>query len=196
MNDTELVQAMATGDREALGQLYHRHAPLLRGVARRVLRNGTEAEDLVHDVFLEAWRRARHFDGARGTVRAWLVVRVRSRALDRLKSGAFTRVSSLETTTLAAEPSVDPVDVTGRSETLVVQRALERLAPGQRDVVEHGYFEGLSLAEISARLGSPIGTTKSRLARALASMREDLASLEREEPDAPHPLAHPALSGE
>lgn len=195
-SDADLVQSIANGDRAALGQLYDRHAPLLLGVARRVLRSGSEAEDLVHDVFLEAWRHAKHFDGARGTVRAWLVVRVRSRALDRLKSGAATRVVSLETTTIAVEPSVEPVDVTGRTEAAVVQRALDRLAPAQREVVELGYFEGLSLSDIAERLATPVGTIKSRLARALTKLREDLAVLDREDHGASHPLAQPTVSSE
>ena len=181
VSDAELVRAMAEGDRAALGTLYDRYVSLLLGIARRILRNEREAEDLVHDVFLEVWRQAKDFDIDRGTVRAWLVMRLRSRALDRLKSVAFSRVTSLETTTLPSEPSVAPVDVTGASETAMVRRALDQLPPDQRTVIELGYFEGLSLSEVATKLGTPIGTIKSRLARALARLREELSTLGKED---------------
>lgn len=182
VSDADLVRAMAEGDRAALGTLYDRYVALMFGIARRMLRNDREAEDLVHDVFLEVWRQSKDFDLARGTVRAWLVMRLRSRALDRLKSVAFARVTSLETTTLPYEPSVAPVEVTGASETAMVRHALDQLPPDQRTVIELGYFEGLSLSEVAARLGKPIGTIKSRLARALERLRNELATLRKEDP--------------
>lgn len=182
VSDAELVRAMAEGDRAALGTLYDRYVSLLLGIARRILRNEREAEDLVHDVFLEVWRQAKDFDVNRGTVRAWLVMRLRSRALDRLKSVAFARVTSLETTTLPTEPSVAPVEVAGASETAMVRHALDQLPADQRTVIELGYFEGLSLSEVAAKLDTPIGTIKSRLARALTRLREELATLRKEEP--------------
>lgn len=181
VSDAELVRAMAEGDRAALGTLYDRYVSLLLGIARRILRNEREAEDLVHDVFLEVWRQSKDFDDNRGTVRAWLVMRLRSRALDRLKSVAFSRVTSLETTTLPTEPSVAPVDVTGASEIAMVRHALDQLPPDQRTVIELGYFEGLSLSEVATKLGTPIGTIKSRLARALARLRDELATLGKED---------------
>ena len=180
VSDAELVRAMAGGDRAALGTLYDRYVSLLLGVACRILRNERDAEDLVHDVFLEVWRHAKDFDEGRGTVRAWLVVRLRSRALDRLKSVAFTRVSSLETTTLPVEPSVMPVEITGASETARVKAALSALPADQRAVIELGYFEGLTLSEVADRLTIPVGTIKSRLARALSRLRDELHDLGKE----------------
>jgi RNA polymerase sigma-70 factor, ECF subfamily len=181
VSDADLVRAMAEGDRAALGTLYDRYASLLLGVARRLLRSDREAEDLVHDVFLEAFRHSRDFDEARGTVRAWLVMRLRSRALDRLKSVGYARVSSLETTTLPVEPSVQPVEITSTTEIHLVRTALAGLPADQRMVIELGYFEGLSLSEVATRLETPIGTIKSRLARALSRLREELAVLGKEE---------------
>ncbi|HEY2216370.1 MAG TPA: sigma factor, partial [Solirubrobacteraceae bacterium] len=70
----------AAGDRAALGLLYDRFAPSMLAVGQRILGSAREAEDLVHDVFLEAWLRARYYDPARGSVRTWLMLRLRSRA--------------------------------------------------------------------------------------------------------------------
>src|ERR1051325_6352773 len=89
--DEVLVAAMAAGDRAALATLYERHASLLLGLALRIVRERREAEDLLHDVFLEAWRAAKDFDPKRGKVRTWLAVRMRSRALDHQKSARVSR---------------------------------------------------------------------------------------------------------
>src|ERR1044072_2268160 len=90
-DDEVLVAAMAAGDRAALATLYERHSPLLLGLALRIVRERREAEDLLHDVFLEAWRTAKDFDPKRGRVRTWLAIRMRSRALDLQKSARVSR---------------------------------------------------------------------------------------------------------
>ncbi len=75
--DAALVAAMAAGDRGALAKLYDRHGGLLLGMALKIVRERREAEDLLHDVFLEAWRSAKDFDPKRGRVRTWLAIRMR-----------------------------------------------------------------------------------------------------------------------
>src|ERR1041384_4542034 len=90
-DDEGLVAAIAGGDRAALATLYERHASLLLGLALRIVREKREAEDLLHDVFLEAWRSAGDFDPKRGRVRTWLAIRMRSRALDLQKSARVSR---------------------------------------------------------------------------------------------------------
>src|SRR5690242_21826103 len=89
--DAALVAAMAAGDRGALAKLYDRHGGLLLGMALKIVRERREAEDLLHDVFLEAWRSAKDFDPKRGRVRTWLAIRMRSRALDHQKSARVSR---------------------------------------------------------------------------------------------------------
>jgi RNA polymerase sigma-70 factor (ECF subfamily) len=181
-NDELLVRAAAQGDREALGALYDRFSPLLLSVAHRMLGSTREAEDLVHDVFLEAWHRARHYDRARGSVRTWLMLRLRSRALDRLRAtkraGAVLFDEALqprggsvsETHTAAPDAALD-------HKALV--HALATLPKDQRAVLELGYFAGQSCAEIAGALSVPVGTVKSRMSRAIAHLRTQLQ--EREE---------------
>jgi RNA polymerase sigma-70 factor (ECF subfamily) len=89
--DATLVQAMAEGDPSALAALYERHAGLLLGLAMRIVKERREAEDLLHDVFLEAYRAAKDFDPRRGKARTWLAIRMRSRALDMMKSARVSR---------------------------------------------------------------------------------------------------------
>ena len=89
--DAQLVASIAGGDRTALAALYDRHSGILLGLAMRIVRDRREAEDLLHDVFLEAWRSAKDFDPKRGRVRTWLAIRMRSRALDLQKSARVSR---------------------------------------------------------------------------------------------------------
>lgn len=173
MGDAALVAAMAAGDRQSLARLYDRYASLLLAVGVRVLGDRREAEDVLHDVFLEAWRQASHYAAARGTVRTWLVMRMRSRALDRRRSASFSR--SVGASALDHREASDAVDPTLAADHSTLRAALAELPQEQRVVLELGYFEGLSSSEISAREDIPIGTVKSRVAAALARLRHGFA---------------------
>jgi len=175
-SDAALVQAMACGDGEALSELYDRFDSLLMAVALRLLHNRAMAEDLVHDVFLEAWRAAGTYDRGRGTVKTWLLVRLRSRALDRLRSAAVSRQVDHGGVDLP-EPERDRrADDPGLlHDRLRLRRVVSELPPDQREVIELAYFEGLSGSEIAVRLGVPLGTVKSRTAAGLGRLRETLA---------------------
>jgi RNA polymerase sigma-70 factor, ECF subfamily len=168
MPDTELIGQVARGQRLALGALYDRHAGLLLAILTRVLGDAHDAEDVLHEVFLEVWQRAADYDAGRGSVRAWLVMRARSRGLDRLRALARAR-------TLPSHPLVAAdVSQVAPEAALSVRRALSNLAPELRTVLELGYFAGMSSAEIAAHQGLAVGTVKSRVARALAELRDAL----------------------
>src|SRR5690348_12436062 len=167
--DEVLVAAMAAGDRAALATLYERHGSLLLGLALRIVRERREAEDLLHDVFLEAWRTAKDFDPKRGRVRTWLAIRMRSRALDLQKSARVSR----NTGDGGLELLVDEADAASPDHGRV-RRALAELGSDQRRVLELAYFEGLSCTEIAERVAIPVGTVKSRLAAGLDRLRAGL----------------------
>jgi RNA polymerase sigma-70 factor (ECF subfamily) len=165
-DDAALVAAMAAGDRSALAKLYSRHASLLLGLAIRIVRERREAEDLLHDVFLEAWRAAKDFDPNRGRARTWLAIRMRSRCLDHQKSARVSRNAG----DAGLEVVVDEREKTNPDHGRV-RKALVELGDEQRQVVELAYFEGLSCSEIAAKIAKPIGTVKSRLAAGLTRLR-------------------------
>lgn len=175
-SDEELVQRMARGDREALAVLFRRFGPGLCSVGERILRSSSEAEDVLHDVFLEAWRAAASYDKSRGTVRAWLGIRMRSRCFDRRKSTLRGHVvlgaEAGSGVALTADPS-QSVD----HETMIA--CLRELPEDQREVLLLGYFDGQSCSEMAATLGVPVGTVKSRVRRGLAKLRA-LMGIDRE----------------
>lgn len=160
---------MVRGDRSAVALLYERHKLPLFALARGMLRSAAEAEDLLHDVFLEAWRRSSDYSPERGSVRAWLMLRTRSRALDRLKSAGRRPAEHAERVAEECAPPADESVDQGR-----LRQLLERMPEAQREVLMLGYFEGSSSAEISERLQIPVGTVKSRTRAALEALRDML----------------------
>ena len=169
--DAELVAAMARGDRDAMAALYERHSGVLLGLAMRIVKNRREAEDLLHDVFLEVWRSAKDFDPKRGRVRTWLAIRMRSRALDLQKSARVSRNAG----DAGLDVLVDDGDHASPDHARV-RAALVDLGPDQRRVLELAYFEGLSCSEIAERVAIPVGTVKSRIAAGLDRLRNGLSA--------------------
>jgi RNA polymerase sigma-70 factor, ECF subfamily len=172
-DDRVLLGAIASGDRVALARLYDRYAPMLMAVGVRMLGVRGEAEDLLHDVFLEAWQRASTYDPTRGSVVTWLLVRLRSRALDRLRSRKHS-ASPIDEPDQIEEHAVREEDPALAPDRTTVRRALESLTSEQRVVLELAYFHGLSQSEIALQIGVPIGTVKSRVANGLGKLRAGL----------------------
>ncbi len=168
--DAELVASIARGDRGALASLYDRHSAVLLGLAMRIVRDRREAEDLLHDVFLEAWRSAKDFDPKRGRVRTWLAIRMRSRALDLQKSARVSRNAGDAGLDLLVDDNQNASPDHAR-----VRAALADLGADQRRVLELAYFEGLSCTEIAERISIPVGTVKSRIAAGLDRLRNGLS---------------------
>lgn len=177
VRQTTLVQAVAGGDTEAFEALYMRHSALLFSLARRILHTPEEAAEVVQEVFLAAWRNARRYDPTRASVLTWLVVMTRSRAIDRLRSRAIRervdhRLADQDDSWRPESASGGLLDSERRRR---VRNALSQLPLSQRQVVELAYFEGLTQSEIAGRLGTPLGTVKTRTLLAFRKLRRDLA---------------------
>ena len=145
------------------------------GLAHRILQNRQDAEDLVHDVFLEVWNKAASYDQSRARVRAWLLVRVRSRAIDRLRSLDLARRYAMAAAVQPDPPTPARANPEATSDAARARRALATLSEEQRVVVMRAYFEGLTLREVAELEAVPLGTVKSRLAAALAALRIQFA---------------------
>lgn len=169
-SDAELMREVARGDRAAFGELYDRLGGSVLSLASRMLGSRLEAEDVVHDVFLECWRDAAHYDPKLASVRTWFLVRTRSRALDRMRGERRRATLRLdEAMFVHLQPRPSEAAVSGEHGRL--RRLLRELSSDQRKVVELGYFAGYSSSEIARFLGIPIGTVKSRTLRALERLR-------------------------
>lgn len=165
-----LLRRLAAGDTEALGEFYDLYAGLVNGLALRILRDTSDAEDVVQEVFVQAWRQASRFDAERGTPEAWLCAMARTRALDRLRRRVSRREDREEA---APAPTATPQS----AEAIAVRKALEGLSEDQRRALELAYYEGLTQTEIAARLGEPLGTIKTRIRTAMIRLREVLGPL-------------------
>jgi RNA polymerase sigma-70 factor, ECF subfamily len=172
-SDVELLRRLATGDGQAIGALYDRYARVVMPLAIRILRDRAEAEDVVHDAFVVVGDRARQYAVDRGTVSAWLVKLVMNLSIDRARRR--DRRAALVRRVLAHEPVERVADpetlMSDAMERCVVRRTLQSLPEVQRTTLEIAFFEGLSYPEIAEREGVPLGTIKSRAARAMTSLR-------------------------
>lgn len=175
--DRATVGRMAGGDSSALADLYDRHARAIYSLALRILADAAEAEDVVQDVFTQAWRQATRYDAARAPVAGWLMIMTRARSLDRLRRRR-ARISTTEMDPAMPHPRDPEID----QETLAItgeqaerlRGALDVLPDVQRRAIELAYYEGLTQSDIATRLQQPLGTVKTRIRTGLLKLREVL----------------------
>jgi RNA polymerase sigma-70 factor, ECF subfamily len=171
--DAHVMRRICEGDDGAVAEIYDRYAASAFGLALKIVRDEGEAEDIVHDAFVAVVERADQYRSERGTVIAWLITTVRNLALDRARRR--TRRAQITDDELRWEPT-EPVEDPETSswmdfERRAVRSALAALPEAQRSTLEIAFFEGLTYPEISEREGVPLGTVKSRAARALSALR-------------------------
>lgn len=183
----EDLAAVTRQDQAALARIYDRmHGPVF-ALVLRILPEHDLAEEVLLDVFLQAWRRAATYDGARGEVAAWLLTIARSRALDRRRGRAVRArleecwkdeiAQSAADCRCGCDPLARGVDGERR---VGVRAAVQALPESQRRVVELAFLAGLSHTEIADRTGEPLGTVKTRLRLGMARLRETLRAWEDE----------------
>jgi len=174
--DIELLKAVSRGDEQALAQLYDNYRVILFGLLVRILNSREEAEDVLQEVFLQVWRRAKDFDETRGKPFTWLVTLARSRAIDRLRSlGARDRVAQASIREASEEVSDAAFDTFRSEQRALVTSALSQLPEEQKRPLVLAYFDGLTQSEIAANLGAPLGTVKTRVRAGMMKLREVLA---------------------
>lgn len=198
-SDASLVATVATGDPDALAELYDRHADAVYRAAFRRLGDRQLAEEVLQDTYMALWNRAKLFDPGQGSLLAWLSTIARNRAVDRLRQlgrrppalslsavmandehddRAMERVLAHATPLSSGAISPDPVAIM-ESAALgdEIRRALKVIPDSERQVLELAYYEELTQTEISARLGWPLGTVKTRTRRALFRLRSVLTEM-------------------
>lgn len=173
------IADMAKGNEVALGMLYDATLGKVYGLALRITGKAESAEEVVSDVYLQAYREAGRFDAERGVVIAWLMMITRSRALDHLRRRDIAE-SHPEPDTLHPERHIgenDPLDGLLELECNArLQAALDELVPTQRQILALSFFRDLSHQEIALHTGMPLGTVKSHIRRALEKLKPFLES--------------------
>ena len=170
LSDEALLAEVARSDEAALGELYDRFGRVAYGLALRVLRDASLAEDAVQDAFLQVWRSAGKFEPGRAKASTWVLTFVHRRAVDLVRREERRRT---EPTSSAPEPTEPGADERAeiRSRREIVQDALRRLPPEQREAIELAYYGGLTQSELAEQLDQPLGTIKSRMFTGLQRLR-------------------------
>ncbi|MET0999796.1 MAG: ECF RNA polymerase sigma factor SigK [Marmoricola sp.] len=172
----ELLKRSGRGDEAAFAELYDATSARAYGLAVRVVRNPSQAEEVMQEAFLELWRTASRFDSAKGSAVSWILTLVHRKSVDRIRSAeASTRRDTVwhhgsqdvehDSTAEAAQASM---------EARRVRQALDSLTEVQREALELAYFKGYTHTEVAAMLDLPVGTAKTRIRDGLIRLRDTM----------------------
>ncbi len=168
------VSSFQYGDEQALRALYEEHGALIYSYCHRVV-GPNRAADVTQEVFISAWRSRENFDSSRGTFAAWLMTIAKRRCVDALRRSGRRPEFATDTTKTGREPVTEDVVALERiADRMLLDDVISGLPSRARRAVELAFFEQLTHPEIAATTGSPLGTVKSDIRRALAAMRKQL----------------------
>lgn len=180
--DSDLVDAMAAGDVHAMEVLYDRYNRAVFSFALRMLGNREQAEELLQEVFMRAWRQARKFSESRGTYITWLLSITHNMAIDEIRrqNRRPRKAESADPVLMLAnvrdeKPSVEEQALLGDLRD-IVRDAMAQLPDAQRTTLELAYFRGLTQREIAEEQDQPLGTIKTRMRLAMRKLRDILES--------------------
>ena len=175
--ELDLLARITKRERAAFEQLYTRYSNILYATAMKFLKEDADAQDVVQDVFIQIWDKAKLYDPAKGKPLTWALTMTRNRSIDRIRAiQRRTRLrDDFEKETVADESAgireaLSGVDASER--TQILRDAVGRLSPEQRKVIDLAFFGGLTQSEIADRLGEPLGTIKARARRGLMKLKE------------------------
>lgn len=173
----ELLRRIAQRERTAFEDLYSRYVNILYASALKFVKEDADAQDVVQDVFIQIWDKAKLYDPAKGKPLTWALTLTRNRAIDRIRAiQRRTRLrDEFEQETFVDESAgvreaLSGVDASEKGQ--ILRKAVSQLFPQQKKVIELAYFGGLTQTEIAEKLGEPLGTVKARARRGLLKLKE------------------------
>lgn len=178
---SSLITAIGAGETAALERLYDLHAPVAYALLLRLLGNPEDAQEVLQEVFIQAWQRAESYDARRGNEIAWLISIARSRGIDRLRSRRTRATRESEASREISIRTGDVVRAQGLEDAIVseqqreMREALDGIPDTQRIPLELAYFNGMSQSEIAKHLGEPLGTIKTRMQLGMKKLRDRLS---------------------
>jgi len=179
--ELDLLARVAQRERAAFEALYDRYANILYATAMKFLKEDADAQDVVQDVFIQIWDKAKLYDPAKGKPLTWALTLTRNRSIDRIRAiQRRTRLrDDFEKETVADESAgvreaLSGVDASEKGQ--ILRDAVGRLSAEQRQVIELAFFGGLTQSEVAERLGEPLGTIKARARRGLMKLKEILGT--------------------
>ena len=175
-SDAQLVTSIARYSEVALAEAYRRHGGAVFGLAKRVLQNAAEAEDVTQEVFVRLWNQPDRFDPTRGSLRSFLLAQAHGRAVDAVRSSSSRRAREARDAMRTAEASYDMQhEVWDLAVADHVAHAMGELPEQERRAIELAYFDGRTYREVAQLLAEPEGTVKSRIRNGMRRMRAVLA---------------------
>jgi RNA polymerase sigma-70 factor, ECF subfamily len=172
--DEALIAWVARGDTAAFDVIFDRYAGRVLGVARQVLRDPAQAEEVAQEVLVEVWRTAARFDAAAGSFGGWITMMARRRAIDRVRRVQAADDRELRAAGASHTTPYDEVSETveGRLERERMRRCLGDLTALQRESIELSFYRGYTHREVAQLLATPLGTIKSRMRDGLIRLRD------------------------
>ncbi len=178
LDDAQLIDRMVERDEAALSELYRRYAPMLLGLSRKILGTTEDAEEVLQEVFVQAWAQSHRYDRRRASASTWLVLITRSRSIDLLRN---RKVRQRTADNAGREQFQHHTSPEGVSNVLSDERresmraAMEKLPEEQRQVLELSFYRGFTQRQISEQYDIPLGTVKTRTLLAMKKLRAALA---------------------
>ena len=172
----DLVSRAARGYEDAFAELYDQTSARIYGLVLRVLRSPDHAAEVTQEVYVEIWRKAAHFDAARGSVMAWLTTIAHRRAVDRVRAVSSDAARDDRYGRRNSDPEVDHVwdSVEQRLDVDRVRKGLSSLTEIQREALSLAYFGGYTQAQVARLLDLPVGTVKTRIRDGMIGLRDAL----------------------